>query len=156
MFVHYRRAAEAVVSAAVCLTLAACSGSDSSPAPSYSASIGSSPAVVAPTISPTRPQHQIPDEKSIVEVPALRRTITLTSCKAVTGGWSAGGSAKNTTAKAQTYSMLVFFTDKYSRTIDFARGSVRVAPGKTGTWTATKTFSPPAGTQCVLRGLYAT
>lgn len=130
--------------------LAACSsGSSSKP----DAAKSSSAPVVPASIAPTAPQHPIPSDNQIVEVPALRKTIALTGCSAADGGWSGTGTAQNPDSKDETYRILVFFTDKYSRTIDSATTQVKVGAGKTANWTATAKFSPPAGTQCVLRGL---
>ncbi len=143
------------------LALAACSGAGSgsesgsgraTPAPSPDAS--SVQKIVSPAARPTHAQHPIPSGTRIVEVPALRKTIALTSCRAAAHGWSGSGTAKNPTTRAQTYHLLVFFTDRFSRTIDSARTTVRVAGGASGHWTAMRKFDAPKGTQCVLRGLY--
>lgn len=139
----------ALAGAVVAAGLGACSGSDGP----TKASAPSTAPVVASTIAPTKPQRQIPADRDIVEVPALRKTIALTGCQAVDKGWSGVGTAKNTGSDAKTYHILVFFTDKYSRTIDYAKTDVKVAAGQSATWKAATSFDPPAGTQCVLRGL---
>jgi hypothetical protein len=146
------RTAVALGTAALAVTaLAACSSSGSGHGQAAAAS--SKAPVVPASIAPTSPQHPIPADNQIVEVPALRKTILMTGCKAADGGWSGTGTAKNADKAEETYKILVFFTDKYSRTIDSATTTVKVAAGQTANWTAKTSFKAPQGTQCVLRGL---
>ncbi len=143
----------AVAGLAVTLSMSACSSGSSDKTSGKSIS---GQRVVAATIAPTHPQRAIPPDRQIVEVPALRKTIALTGCSAASGGWAGKGTAHNPGSVDRTYHIMVFFNDKYSRTIDYATTSVTVAPGQTLDWTAAARFTAPAGTQCVLRGLSQT
>ena len=98
-------------------------------------------------------QHKIPDDAQLKDTPALRTTILLTGCAKADDGWAATGTAKNTDAKDASYRVTVFFTDKYSRVIDFAATTVAVKAGKTADWKTVQKFEPPAGTKCVLRAV---
>ena len=138
----------AVTAAALALT-----GCSSSGGGNAGKSSSNAPSIVSASIAPTHAQRPIPADAKIKEVPALRKTISLAKCASVSGGWSSSGTAKNTSKSAKTYHILVFFTDKYSRTIDYARTDVKVAAGESATWTASTKFTAPTGTQCVLRGL---
>lgn len=141
---------------AVAIGVSSCSGGGSAAPSTPSATTALTAPIVAAAIAPTKPQRQIPADKQIVEVPALRKTIAMTGCKAASQGWAGTGTAKNTSSAAKTYHILVFFTEQYSRTIDYARTDVKVAAGESAAWSATTTFNPPKGTQCVLRGLSQT
>lgn len=142
------------------LALGGCTGSSGGPStgpttPAPASSTSTTPSIESPVAAPTRAQASIPAAGSIVEQPALRRVVRLTGCSSATDGWKATGAARNPGDSPTTYRLLVFFTDKYSRVIDYARTSVHVGPGASSAWTAEASFDPPAGTQCVLRGLYA-
>ena len=152
-------------------TLAAATSTPSTPspagtstgksAPGRSTSGAASTAAPTPTSSSSalKPlpvataQHAIPKDSAIKDTPSLRTAVLLTGCQKSASGWSAGGTAKNAAATAATFTVLVFFTDRYSRVIDSATTSISVRPKSTGSWTAEQKFDPPAGTQCVLRAV---
>lgn len=144
------------IAVVVGLVLAGSACSSSKSADSAKGKSNSEQKVVAASIAPTHAQRAIPPDSQIVEVPALRKTIALTGCKSATGGWSGSGTVRNPGTTEHTYHIMVFFNDKYSRTIDYATTSVKVAAGQTSDWIATAKFKVPEGTQCVLRGLSQT
>lgn len=90
------------------------------------------------------------------EVPndtALRKGVAVTSCKAVTGGWGAEGTAKNSGSAPRKYTITIFFTTAAATTIDSAATSVDVPPGETVKWAASKKFKAAETMLCVLRGV---
>ena len=85
--------------------------------------------------------------------PSVPRSVAITSCKRVDGGWSATGTAANPGAEDASYTVTIFFTTKQATAVDFALTTVSVPAGGTVTWTASKQFAAPDGTLCVLRGV---
>jgi hypothetical protein len=90
---------------------------------------------------------------SVSNSPALRRNVDMSTCKAVEGGWSAAGTATNPGSKQVDYTITVFFTTTSATVIDTVQTHVAVKPGGKQTWTASKKFTAPPETLCVLRGV---
>ncbi len=61
-------------------------------------------------------------------------------CAPVHGGWSAGGTIKNTLGHDATYQITVFFTSAQASDLAYAETSATVNAHQNGTWTATATF----------------
>ena len=126
--------------AALCVPLlaglvAGCSSSSPKPGP-------------VTTPAPTGPVPQsVPNDVN------ARRDVTMSACRAATGGWSAGGTVKNGTGKSATYVITVFFTNTHATDLGFANTSVVVAAGKSKPWTVKATFAAPRSVRCVLRGV---
>lgn len=83
----------------------------------------------------------------------LRKTVALTACQKVTGGWQAAGTATNHASEAADYTITVFFTTSGATVIGTGDAHVHVDAGKSADWTATGTFTAPPTTQCVVRGV---
>jgi hypothetical protein len=137
---------------AAALVLSASGGSSNSSAPTTLAPATSTPAdgaaagsstTVAPVVVPT----SVPNNE------VKRQLVTITSCAAVAGGWSASGTAANPGRTTASYAITIFFTTAYNTVLDFATASVSVAPGKTAKWVASKKFSAVTQLVCVLRGV---
>ncbi|MTD16652.1 hypothetical protein GIS00_22200 [Nakamurella sp. YIM 132087] len=142
------------------LTTASSSGGSGTTTPTSSSSTttGGSDATSSSKVTPIPPvtaQHEIPADKDIDDTPELRLSVLLTGCGKTDGGWRALGTAANPGRSAADYTILVFFTDKYSRVVDSAETTVKVEPGAKKSWQAAQKFEPPAGTQCVLRAVSA-
>jgi hypothetical protein len=107
----------------------------------------------APTSSgsPTLVQNQPPS--SIANDPAKRPAVTITQCGAVSGGWSAAGTAKNTGKSSESFEITIVFTAAGGTVQDYAVGKLSVDAGKTGKWETEKTFAAQLATMCVLRGV---
>lgn len=114
----------------------------------------SSVAAAKTTASPTLVQGKLPDK--ITNSVKIRQFVTQTKCAAIAGGWSASGTAKNPTAAIRTYKITVFFTTTKATTLNFAIATVKVAPAKTGTWTASKKFPAQKQMLCPMPGISAT
>jgi hypothetical protein len=86
--------------------------------------------------------------------PGLRRNVDMSTCKAVEGGWSAAGTASNPGSKENVdYTITVFFTTTSATVLDSVQTKVTVKPGDKHTWRASKKFTAPPKTLCVLRGV---
>ena len=101
-------------------TLTAC-GSDgkdgdgtNTPKPTGSTSKSSASAIAQPTKLPS-PSNSV----------ALRKSVTMDSCKESSGGWQAGGTAKNTKDAAFTYLITVYFTTPSATVVGYKRIKVR-------------------------------
>jgi hypothetical protein len=121
------------------VALAAC-GSSNSPSSSSSTTNTSSK---VPGIVPTR----VPNEVSV------RKDAQLLSCGATKGGWSAGGTVKNSLGRDATYQITIFFTSDQATDLAYAKTSVPVSAGQSERWSAPADFAPPAQVLCVLRGV---
>jgi hypothetical protein len=105
---------------------------------------------------PAPPSPSGPVPQSVPNDVAARHDVTLSSCKAAKGGWSAGGTIKNSTHATATYKITIFFTNAHATDLDYAATSVRVAAGKSKPWSTTATFAAPKQVLCVLRGVART
>ena len=150
---------------AAALTLVGCTSSKSqgttssaSSAPSAAvttAATVSSSASTHPALSATITQYPLPSGSisNDTSVNGKRTDIAITGCAAVDGGWGASGTAKNSGSSSETFDITIFFTSPGATTLDYARASVKVAAGKTESWTASAKFSAPQDVLCVLRGV---
>ncbi len=147
----------AALSALALAVTAGCSGSSSSH--HAGGSVATKAGVQAKTVKQAAGadaalvQHALP--KRITNQPAVRKSVVQTSCSAIASGWSASGTAKNSTATTRTYRIVVYFTTVHATTLDFARTSVRVAPGHTAKWTASKKFAAQKQMLCPMPGISA-
>ena len=136
-------------------TLAACTSSGGSPAPTHSGSTAatsstkrSTPAVRVPS------QHLLPNPSRISNSVKLRRQVAITKCVSTAEGWKAEGNAVNTGSdKRFKATITVFFTTTSATVLDYAETKVDVAPGKTRTWSAAAKFDAAPTMRCVLRGV---
>ena len=126
--------------AAVCvlgLSVAACGNS------------GNGSATATTSQSGTSVPNSVPNQDSV------RSDVTMSKCAPVHGGWSAGGTIKNTLGHDATYQITVFFTSAQASDLAYAATSATVNAHQNGTWTATATFAAPSTVRCVLRGVAA-
>jgi hypothetical protein len=146
-----RLAAFAVGSVVVLMCFVACGGSSGS----ARASDPARPATPSVSSTPTSPlvQNSLPPATAIANDVGKRKSVTLTKCAAIEGGWSASGTASNPGTTAVDYAITVFFTNAAATVQDFTTASVTVAPGQSLTWTASKQFAAASTTSCVLRGV---
>jgi hypothetical protein len=151
-----RRATIAVVAASITAgTIAGCSGSSnhkaSAPAssahPSVSTSVSSAPGLPPGVVNATSLPVSPPNS------PALRSNVSVSSCAATTGGWGASGTATNPGTASADYTITVFFTTVNATVIGSAQTHVTVKAGGKESWSASATFTAPAKTLCVLRGV---
>lgn len=84
---------------------------------------------------------------------ALRKNVTIYSCKASKDGWQALGTATNPDTKQTDYTVTVFFTTTSGTVIGTGQRTVTVKPGALQPWTINSTFNAPPDTRCVLRGV---
>jgi hypothetical protein len=84
---------------------------------------------------------------------ALRKTVALTGCGQVSGGWRASGAATNHTSTAVDYTVTVFFTTARDTVIGTGDTKVHVDADATARWNVTSRFAAASGTQCVVRGV---
>ena len=99
----------------------------------------------------TLPQAKVP--ASVLNKPATRKYVTLTSCGATKGGWSAAGTAKNPKKTAADYKITVFFTTTQATVLNYAVTTVHVPAGKSAQWKAARSFPAAKSMNCVLRGV---
>lgn len=85
--------------------------------------------------------------------PAIRKSVTLTSCAVSDGGWTAKGTATNNGTKSKKYTITVFFTTATATVLHTDATTVTAKPGDTTDWTIVGAFKAPDGTRCVLRGV---
>lgn len=131
----------AVLGAGLCL--AACSSGGK---PSSSATTTTTrPAVAEQTIVPA----SVPNQDNV------RKDVTMSNCTASPGGWSAGGTVRNTSDKMATYTITVFFTSSGYTDLAYAVTKVALDAGKSNIWSAKATFAAPSTVLCVLRGVSA-
>ena len=91
----------------------------------------------------------VPNEVSV------RKDVQMLSCGATKGGWSAGGTVKNSLGHDATYQITIFFTSNQATDLAYAMTSVSVGAGQSKVWSTQATFPPPAQVLCVLRGVAA-
>lgn len=146
------KTAVAVMLASISLIVTGCSRSSTMTLPTEDSSSWVSPAAPAPGLPPgVTGATALPAE--IPNTPSLRGNVTLDACTATKGGWSATGTARNSDDRAVNYTITVFFTTSSATVIETAQVKVAVKPGGTETWTASKKFTAPTTTLCVLRGV---
>jgi hypothetical protein len=97
--------------------------------------------------------NSAPKADTIANDPAARPSVSMPDCHSTTSGWTAGGTATNSTAKATTFTIVVSFTTKQSTVITRGQTKVTVKPGETKNWTASANFAKTKDVQCVLRGV---
>ena len=136
---RWRRLSGLAAASVFGVTLAACSSSNS---PSSSSS-------TTTTRVPGAVPTSVPNEVSV------RKDVQLLSCGATKGGWSAGGTVKNSLGHDATYQITIFFTSNQATDLAYAMSSVSVGAGQSKEWSAHATFAPPAQVLCVLRGVAA-
>ncbi|MEO6884909.1 MAG: hypothetical protein ABI232_01300 [Jatrophihabitantaceae bacterium] len=141
-----KRACAALV---MLLALAGCTSSKPG------ASTSSNSSKTATPSSPSVPLVQNSLPASVANQPAVRKNITQTGCAAVDGGWSAKGTATNSSSRKVTYKLTVYFTTTQATVLDFAQASVVVAPGKTVPWSVSKKFLAQPTMNCALVGVAA-
>lgn len=142
------RFAAAGVAAVTAATLCGCTSSSG-----HSTPASATAAAKASSSGPTLVQNPVPTK--LANQPAVRKDVVQTSCTAVPGGWGVAGTVKNSAAKPRTYKIVAFFTTVQATTLDFAQASVKVAPGQTAKWTASKKFAAQKQMRCVLAGISA-
>ena len=84
---------------------------------------------------------------------AARATVQLSTCSKTTDGWKAAGDIANPGKASVTRTITVFFTTSTATVIQTAQTKVTVEPGQKVSWSTNPTFTAPAGTLCVLRGV---
>jgi hypothetical protein len=89
----------------------------------------------------------VPDDVSI------RHDVDLINCTPTQGGWSAGGTVKNSSRRRTTYLITVFFTSKQATDLAYSMSTVRLEAGQAKLWSTSATFPAPAQVLCVLRGV---
>lgn len=131
---------------------------------------GSSPHHPDTALSPTGTDHRTtasaaagalpPGVTGATDVPtdvanktALRKNVTMSTCKKTPHGWSAGGRVTNPRKKAATYTITIFFTTSSATVTSTGSTSVTVPPSGTRKWTVNRTFTATPKTLCVLRGV---
>lgn len=143
---HLPRRAAAVVSLAALALAGGCTSGKQSPGPPS----GPAPTVAATTLPVATPTVPGPIANNV----QFRKDVSLTACAAVTGGWSARGTAVAPGTKPATYKITVFFVTDPGDTVEgSALTTVSVPAGKSVSWVATGHFQPTATMQCVLRGV---
>ncbi len=142
----------------VLLCACACGGSAPSTKASNSVRPTASGGSVSGSASPSSGstalvQNPLPPASDIVNDVDKRKSVTITKCAAIVGGWAASGTASNPGSTTVDYTITVFFTNAVATVQDFATASVTVAPGQSSSWTASKLFAAADPTSCVLRGV---
>jgi len=97
-----------------------------------------------------------PKPDNIVNDPKARPSVSMKDCAQTSSGWTAGGTVTNSTAKNQTFTIVVSFTTKQSTVLTRGATKVTVKPSATKSWTTAASFAKTKGVQCVLRGVSAT
>jgi hypothetical protein len=90
---------------------------------------------------------------SIANDPKVRKSVILSECAPVAGGWHAAGHATNPGTTPIAYAVTVFFTTESATTLNYAETTVKVAPGQRAAWSVNKSFAGPKSMRCVLRGV---
>lgn len=84
---------------------------------------------------------------------ALRKNVTLQTCGAAPGGWSASGTAVSPGGDT-TYTITIFFVTVPGNTVEGSGVTkISVPVGQTKDWKVVAKFSPTSDMQCVLRGV---
>ena len=138
-------AALAVVLGMVALGMVALAGCSSG----HGAAAGSGAPTTAPAVilKAAALPHKVANE------PSLRKNVTQTSCAAIPGGWSAGGTAQNPGPHAVTYKITVYFTTEHATTLNFAVATVHVPAGQSSAWVAQKKFKAQPQMLCPMPGI---
>lgn len=142
--------AAAATAAILALTLAGCSPADdeaTTPTPTATQTEDAPPPEFGGE------QGEIPAQEDILNDPDLRNTVLLEGCEATDDGWTATGTAENTSDSDDVYQLVVFYTDAQARVVISSTVDVAVAAGDTVDWAAPATFTATEGTQCVLAGV---
>ena len=130
----------------------AATGSASAPASGTASASAPASAAASGTAAPVV-QNSLPPAASILNDTAKRKSVAITACAGVAGGWAASGTATNSTTKSVKYDITIFFTNDKATVEDFATTSVTVKADGNEKWTASKQFAAAATTRCVLRGV---
>lgn len=142
----------AILSVAGALALAGCTSSGGGAArtdsPAPTTGTPSSSAKTTPITQPKSVPASVPNSAGVIK----DKLVSITSCKATSGGWQASGTAKGKSGKKATYTVTVFFTTNRATVQAFGQTKVTVAKGKSATWTVAKKFTATPSTLCVLRG----
>ena len=137
--VAWRRPSAIVAVAALGMSLSACSSS--------STSIG---------VVIDDHDHQDRAEERSGNVPnqdSVRKDVQLLNCGSTKGGWSAGGTVRNTLGHDTTFDITVFFTSTEAMDLASAATSVPLNAHQSKLWSVKGTFAAPAQVLCVLRGV---
>jgi len=90
---------------------------------------------------------------SVPNAISLRKNVTIQTCAAAPGGWSAGGTAVSH-GQDTTYTITIFFVTVLGDTVEGSGvAKVTVPAGQTKDWKVVAKFSPTTTMQCVLRGV---
>jgi len=133
-----------VALACCAILVAGCSSSASTPS-STSAATTTPRSSVAPEPPTTFPSYK--------NNAMLRADVSITSCVASTGGWTATGAIHNTEKSGHAFVITVYFTDPQSTVLAGGKTSVPVRRGGTATWHVTAKFAAMPGTRCVVVGV---
>ena len=79
----------------------------------------------------------------------------MVNCGPAQGGWSAGGTVKNSLGHSATYDITVYFTSSQATDLSYASTLVPVDPDQSKLWSVKATFTAPSTVLCVLRGVAA-
>lgn len=123
------------------LTVAACSSNGNSNSSSTTTSTTTGGTTTIP--------EKVPNQVSV------RKDVQIINCNATQGGWSAGGTVKNTLGRSATYHITIFFTSTQAADLAYAMTSVPVNAGQTKLWSVATSFTAPSSVLCVLRGVSA-
>jgi hypothetical protein len=110
---------------------------------------GNGSATSTTSISGTSVPSNVPNQD------AVRTDVTMSTCAPAHGGWSAGGTIKNTLGHDATYQITIFFTSAQASDLAYGQTSTAVKAKRSGPWTVTATFDAPSTVRCVLRGVAA-
>jgi outer membrane murein-binding lipoprotein Lpp len=105
------------------------------------------------TAATTKAATTVPKADTIANDPKARPSVSMPNCHSTSSGWTAGGTATNSTDKSTTFTIVVSFTTKQSTVITRGQTKVAVKPGQTKSWTASANFAKTKDVQCVLRGV---
>jgi hypothetical protein len=133
----------------VALVASACTGS-------HPPTASTTPATTKAAATSTHPVKSYPAVRipaSVANDPKVRKSVSLSECAPVTGGYHAAGRAANPGTAPVTYAVTVFFTTESATTLNYAETTVKVAPGESAVWSVSKNFAGPKSMRCVLRGV---
>lgn len=90
--------------------------------------------------------YPVPAVSALKNVEATRAATKLTDCTEFTGGggWVATGTVTNTTKKAHTYLVTVYF-ESGADVVNYAQSQVNVPAGTSAPWVAVKKFTIGVG-----------
>lgn len=137
----------ATTAAALSLALSSCGTSRGSSGPSTATSSGYSGATRATVSVSGSGQSHVPNQV------AARRDVKLINCGGENGGWSAGGTLKNSLDHSATYLITVVFTSPNGIHLASATLSVPVRSGESRLWSVAANFTTPNVVRCVLQGV---